>query len=79
MIYGTIDIGFRLLFIILKLIIVVGIIVTAAVFRMIKVIMLLDAVSFSLFNSCSDFIAFNPNGVAALPTPNIFIIIFIEI
>ena len=77
--YGTISIGFILLFRILRLIIVVGIMVMAAVFVIRKVIILRDAVSLFWFKFCSSFIAFSPNGVAAFPTPSIFIIIFIDI
>ena len=32
-----------------------------------------------LFSLCNSFIAFNPKGVAALPSPNIFITIFEDI
>ena len=71
----TISLGLDEPFNILKDITVVGIIVTDEVFIMRKVIILLVAVSLVLFNSCILFMAFNPNGVAALPSPNIFIII----
>ena len=72
----TISVGFVLLYNILRAIIVVGTKVTPAVFITKKVIILLEAVSFLSFNSCKDFIAFKPNGVAADPRPKIFIIIF---
>jgi hypothetical protein len=71
---NTISVGFTLPYKSLKDIIVVGIIVTPLVFSTKKVIMLRDAVSFLGFISCNDFIAFNPNGVAALPNPAILAI-----
>jgi len=76
---GTIPVGLIELFNILKLIIVVGISVTDEVFITRKVIILRVATSLSLFKVCIACIAFNPNGVAALPTPNIFKIIFEDI
>ena len=57
---------------------VVGISVNPDVFITRNVIIDLDASSL-LFNSCNDFIAFNPIGVAALPTPNIFTIMLLDI
>ena len=53
--------------------------VKPVVFNTKKVIILSDAVSELLFNSFNDFNAFIPAGVAALPKPNIFIIILEEI
>ena len=44
-----------------------------------KVIILREAVSLFLFNFCISFIAFKPKGVAALPTPSIFKIMFEDI
>ena len=58
---------------------VVGIMVIPLVFNTKKVIILLDATSFFGFNPCNDFIAFNPNGVAAFPSPNILATILEEI
>ena len=55
---GTILVGLTELCNTLKLIMVVGIIVTEEVFITKNVIILLEAVSFFLFNSCIDFIAF---------------------
>ena len=65
--------------IILREMMVVGIRVTPQVFITRKVIMLLVASSLFLFNFCREFMAFNPNGVAAFPSPNILAIIFEEI
>ena len=76
---GTILVGLTELCNTLKLIMVVGIIVTEEVFITKNVIILLEAVSFFLFYSCIDFIAFKPNGVAALPTPSIFKMILVDI
>ena len=53
--------------------------VTEAVFITKKVIMLLEAVSLYLLICCISLIAFRPKGVAALPRPNIFIIILVPI
>lgn len=64
---------------ILRLITVVGNMVTDDVFITIKVIILREATSLFLFNSFNFSIAFMPNGVAAFPSPNIFITIFEDI
>ena len=71
----TITVGLSLLYIILSDIIVVGIIVRPLVFITKKVIIDLVAVFFLSFSFCIDSIAFIPNGVAALPSPNILDII----
>ena len=52
--------------------------VTEDVFITRNVIIDLEAVVV-LFSLCNSFIAFNPKGVAALPSPNIFITIFDDI
>ena len=44
-----------------------------------NIIIGLEAVSFFGFNSCNSFIAFSPNGVAALSSPSILADIFIKI
>lgn len=75
----TILVGSVLSCIILSEIIVVGTRVTPHVLITKNVIILLLAVSFSLFNVCIDSIAFKPNGVAAFPRPNKFAIIFEDI
>ena len=62
-----------------RLITVVGIIVTDDVLIIRKVIMLREATLLSLFNLFNSFMAFNPNGVAAFPKPNIFIMILEDI
>ena len=59
--------------------IVVGMIVKPEVFSTKNIIIGLVAVSFLVFNSCICPIAFNPVGVAALSSPNIFDAIFIKI
>ena len=79
MVAGTISVGFVLPYIILREITVVGIIVKPLVFKIKNVIILLLAVLLFPFNSCKDFIAFKPNGVAALPSPNILITTLDEI
>ena len=56
----------------LRAIIVVGIIVTPAVFKTKKVIIAFEAVSFLEFIFWSSLIALKPKGVAALPRPSIF-------
>ena len=58
---------------------VVGIIVTEEVLITKNVIILREAISLLLFNSFSLVIAFIPKGVAALPSPSIFITIFDDI
>ena len=58
---------------------VVGTSVKPLVFNRRNVIILCDAVSLLSFSSWRDFIAFNPNGVAALPSPKILAAIFDEI
>ena len=58
---------------------VVGMIVTDAVFKTKNVIILLVAVSFSLFSFCISLIVFSPNGVAAFPKPSIFIMMLLPI
>lgn len=74
-----IDVGFMLLYSILMDITVVGTSVKPLVFNRRNVIILCDAVSLLSFSSWRDFIAFNPNGVAALPSPKILAAIFDEI
>lgn len=64
---------------ILRLITVVGIIVTEEVFMTRNVIILREATSLFLFSSFSFSIALMPNGVAAFPSPSIFITIFEDI
>lgn len=64
---------------ILRLITVVGMMVTDDVFITRKVIILREATSLFLFNSCNFSMAFIPNGVAAFPSPNIFMTIFEDI
>ena len=58
---------------------VVGIIVTEEVLITKNVIILREAISLLLFNSFNLVIAFIPKGVAALPSPSIFITIFDDI
>ena len=76
---GIISLAFIELFNNLRLITVVGTMVTEEVFIIRKVIILLEAISLFLFNLCNSLIAFIPNGVAAFPSPRIFIIIFDDI
>ena len=76
---GVIAFGLILPYINLYDSIVVGIMVKPVVLSTKNVIILSDAVSELLFSSFNDFNAFIPAGVAALPKPNIFIIIFDEI
>src|SRR5574344_309598 len=68
-----IHVGFELLFIILRAIIVEGIIVTPLVLSTKKVIIASLAVSFLSFIFCNSSIAFKPKGVAARPKPIILI------
>lgn len=63
----------------LRLITVVGIMVTEDVFITKNVIILREATSLFWFSSFNFSMAFIPNGVAALPSPNIFITIFEDI
>ena len=58
---------------------VVGIICKDAVFKTINIIILSHKVYLSLLSFCNSFIAFNPKGVAAFPSPNILATIFIII
>ena len=78
-IVSNIEVGLLLLLMLLNEIIVVGSKVSPLIFNKINVIILLDATSLSSFKSCKDFIAFNPNGVDALPRPNKFEVIFEDI
>lgn len=75
----TMLVGSVLSCIILNEIMVVGTKVTPHVLITKNVIMLLLAVSFSLFRVCNDSIAFKPKGVAAFPSPNKLAIIFDDI
>ncbi len=61
-----------------KVAIVVGIICSADVFKTQNKTMLWEAKFLSLFDFLNFFIAFNPNGVAALPSPNKLAETFIE-
>ena len=79
MVTSTISVGEVLPFNILRLITVVGIIVTDAVFNTKNVIIEREATSLLLFNLFSSLIAFKPKGVAAFPNPNIFMTIFEDI
>ena len=76
---GIISVGFLALFKLLILITVVGIKVIDAVLITRKVIISFVAVSFLGLYSCILFMAFKPNGVAALPRPRIFIIMEVPI
>lgn len=76
---GIISDAFMELCSILRLITVVGMMVTEDVFITRKVIILREATSLFLFNSFNFSMAFIPNGVAAFPSPNIFITIFEDI
>ena len=76
---NKINVGLLLPYIIRKLITVVGIVVKPQVLITKKVIILLVASSFLGFNSCKDFIALRPNGVAAFPSPKILATIFEDI
>ena len=73
------DSGLILLCKIRREIIVVGIMVTEAVFITRKVIILREAVSLMGLIVWSSFMAFRPNGVAAFPSPKIFITILVPI
>ena len=75
----TVSVGLVLPCISLRDITVVGIIVRPLVLSIKKVIILLVAVFLSLLSFCKAFIAFKPNGVAAFPSPNIFITTLLEI
>ena len=75
----TISLALVLPYIILRLMTVVGMIVTEEVLITKNVIMLREATSLLLFNSFNLVIAFIPKGVAALPNPNIFITILEDI
>ena len=76
---NTVLVGSVLPYIIRSAIKVVGITVIALVFNAVNVNILLLASSLLLFSSCKLFMAFNPNGVAALPNPNIFAIMLLDI
>ena len=75
----TISLALVLPYIILRLMTVVGMIVTEEVLITKNVIMLREATSLLLFSLCSSLIALRPKGVAALPSPSIFITIFEDI